>query len=143
MAVLPKRYANIAKCEVLRAFRLNEQSIESIGFRVPRKRPEYFQDDIFTNTLDWETPGVDAVSWIGGAAAKPNYIDLCPQGMTPLSQAPPEPIRRRTFEIQTEDNADNTKDTIKAMLGRVDDDDGDNGSPDPKEDGSESDWDSE
>ncbi|KAJ1906449.1 hypothetical protein LPJ81_001350 [Coemansia sp. IMI 209127] len=143
MAVLPKRYANIAKCEVLRAFRLNTQSIESIGFRVPRKRPEYFQDDIFASTLDWETPAVDAVSWIGGAAAEPNYIDLCPQGMTPLSQAPPEPIRRRTFEIQPEDNVDSTKDTIKAMLDRVDDDDGDKGSPNSKEGGSESDWDSE
>ncbi|KAJ2515295.1 hypothetical protein H4217_005255 [Coemansia sp. RSA 1939] len=144
MAVLPKRYANIAKCELLRAYRLNANSIESIGFRVPRKRPDYFQDDIYPCTLDWGTPAIDAALWIDGVAATPNRIDLCPQGMKPLSQAPSEPIPTRTPNMQSEVKEDNTKDTIKAMLGRVDisdNDDGDNS--DTRNDGSDSDWGSE
>ncbi|KAJ1662178.1 hypothetical protein IW140_006116 [Coemansia sp. RSA 1813] len=144
MAMLPKRYANIAKCELLRGYRLNAHSIESVGFRVPRKRPEYFQDDIFPSTIDWETPALDTASWIGGTVAEPAYIDLCPQGMTPLSQAPPEPVRRRAFETQPEEGEDNTKDAIKAMLGRVDSTDDENADAmNSKEGESGSDWDSE
>ncbi|KAJ2552865.1 hypothetical protein EV175_003150 [Coemansia sp. RSA 1933] len=143
MAALPKRHANISKCELLRAYRLNGQSIESIGFRVPRKRPEYFQDDIFPFTLDWETPAIDAALWMSGSPAEPIRISLCPQGMTPLSQAPPEPIRKPKFEIQPKEKEDSTKDTIKAMLDRVDSDgDDDNSNPSPKAAGSDSDWDS-
>ncbi|KAJ1995454.1 hypothetical protein GGI25_002431 [Coemansia spiralis] len=121
IAVLPKKYADVEQSELLRAYRLNAQSIESVGFQVPRKRPEYFQDDIFPATLDSEIPSVDAMAWIGGAVAEPKYVDLCPQGMIPLSQAPPEAIRKRNFEIEPEYQEDNTKNAISAMLSRVDD----------------------
>ncbi|ORX66266.1 DUF1900-domain-containing protein [Linderina pennispora] len=113
LAVLPKRHADVAKRELLRTYRLNAQTIESMGFKVPRKRPEFFQDDIFPPTVDRETPSIDAASWVDGTKAEPQYIDLCPSGMVPLSQAPPE--------IQEEEE-DNTKDAISAMLSRVDSD---------------------
>ncbi|KAI8323961.1 DUF1900-domain-containing protein, partial [Martensiomyces pterosporus] len=116
LAVLPKKHADAAKCELIRAYRLNTQSIESMGFRVPRKRPEYFQDEIFPDTLDCETPSVDAIAWVGGAAATPQYIGLCPPGMTPLSDAPPEVIRKPKLVFEMQQEVDNTKDAINAML---------------------------
>ncbi|KAJ1955315.1 hypothetical protein EC988_001949 [Linderina pennispora] len=137
LAVLPKRHADVAKRELLRAYRLNAQTIESMGFKVPRKRPEFFQDDIFPPTVDRETPSIDAASWVDGTKAEPQYIDLCPSGMVPLSQAPPEVIRRPnlSFKIQEEEE-DNTKDAISAMLNRVGDSD-----ESENEDESDSDWD--
>ncbi|KAJ2809845.1 hypothetical protein GGI24_007136, partial [Coemansia furcata] len=56
MAALSKVHADVVKCELLRAWRLCSHSVESIGFRVPRKRPEFFQDDIYPDTIDWATP---------------------------------------------------------------------------------------
>ncbi|KAJ2749610.1 hypothetical protein GGI19_005569, partial [Coemansia pectinata] len=136
MAALPKVHANVAKCELLRAWRLCSQTVESIGFRVPRKRPEFFQDDIFPDTIDCATPCIDAAAWIGGVAAVPRYIQLCPQGMTRLSEAPPEIVHRRVFAANEIEQADNTSTAIDAMLSRVDDDGSDAHAND-----SGSDWD--
>ncbi|KAJ1846530.1 hypothetical protein LPJ73_004506, partial [Coemansia sp. RSA 2703] len=119
LAMIPKKYVDVSHCEIDLFYRLNTQSVEPIGFRVPRKRPEYFQDDIFIVTCDTETPSVDPVAWIGGARAMPSMVSLCPPGMTPLSQAPPETIKRHTFEVKVEKPVDNTKDAINAMLSRV------------------------
>ncbi|KAJ2787415.1 hypothetical protein GGI15_000717 [Coemansia interrupta] len=147
LAMVPKKYADISHCEIGLFYRLNAQSVEPIGFRVPRKRPEYFQDDIFIDTYDTETPSVDPAAWIDGARAKPLMESLCPPGMTPLSQAPPEAIRRRTFEAKVEKPVDNTKDAINAMLRRVESSDDDasnsrNGSgANDVESSSGSDWD--
>ncbi|KAJ2277759.1 hypothetical protein GGH14_003177 [Coemansia sp. RSA 370] len=137
MAALPKVYSDVAQCEVLRAYRLSSQSLESVGFRVPRKRPEFFQDAIFPDTVDTETPAVDTLAWLGGAAALPLLINLCPPDMKPLSEAPPVPVRQRTFAVETEQTANNTKDAISAMLSRVDEPDEEQ-APSPD---SESDWD--
>ncbi|KAJ2848853.1 hypothetical protein IWW36_003041, partial [Coemansia brasiliensis] len=119
LATLPKKYADVSHCELVRAYRLTTQALESIGFRVPRKRPEYFQDDIFPDTADTETPAVDTLAWLDGASAAPRLINLCPPYMKPLSEAPPEPARRRQFTIKAEEKPDNTKDAISAMLSRV------------------------
>ncbi|KAJ2740431.1 hypothetical protein GGI20_005810, partial [Coemansia sp. BCRC 34301] len=125
MAALPKAYANVAKCELLRFWRLCPHSVESVGFRVPRKRPEYFQDDIFPDTIDCTMPSVDAAAWISGLAATPRLIRLCPQGMIELSEAPPEIVHRRVFATKEAEQADNTNAAIEAMLSRVDGSDDD------------------
>lgn len=120
MAALPKKYVDVRRSELLLGYRLNAQAIEPIGFRVPRKRPEYFQDDIYPDTIDWETPSVDAMAWVSGTKASPKEIDLCPPDMTPLSDAPPEIVRRPIYTTQQEEKPDNTKQAIDSMLGRVD-----------------------
>ncbi|KAJ2384626.1 hypothetical protein H4S02_004727 [Coemansia sp. RSA 2611] len=123
MAALPKMYANVAQCEVLRAYRLSAQSLESIGFRVPRKRPEFFQNDIFPDTVDTEIPAIDTQAWLNGDPASPRLISLCPRDMKPLSEAPPEVVRKRVPAVKAEAETDNTKDTISAMLNRIDETD--------------------
>ncbi|KAJ2777434.1 hypothetical protein H4R18_005158 [Coemansia javaensis] len=139
LAALPKRYANVAQCELLRFYRLGAQALEPLGFRVPRKRPEFFQDDVFPDTVDTEAPSVDTQAWLDGAAPDPTYISLQPAGMTPLSEAPPEAVRKRIVAAEPEQRADNTKDAITAMLSRVEDSDGEpRAAGDPA---SGSDWD--
>ncbi|KAJ2719002.1 hypothetical protein GGI07_005473 [Coemansia sp. Benny D115] len=139
LAMVPKRHVNVAQTEVALAYRLNAQSIEPLGFKVPRKRPEYFQDDLFPPTLDVESPAVDAVAWVGGSKAQPNVLDLCPPGMLPLSQAPPEVVRRKTVDVAFVDEGPKStaKDTINAMLSRLDDSEDDGEGSDA---GSGSDW---
>ncbi|KAJ2707786.1 hypothetical protein H4R19_004870 [Coemansia spiralis] len=137
LAALPKQYANVAQCEVLRLYRLGAQALEPLAFRVPRKRPEYFQDDIFPDTVDTESPSVDALAWLGGAVPEPKFISLQPQGMVPLSAAPPEAVLRRAVDEVSEQPVDNTKSAISAMLDRVDDA-GAQGDDPPA---SDSDWD--
>ncbi|KAJ2334960.1 hypothetical protein GGI00_001607, partial [Coemansia sp. RSA 2681] len=139
MAALSKVYANVAKCELLRALRLCSHSVESVGFRVPRKRPEYFQDDIFPDTIDCATPSVDTAAWISGAAATPRLVQLCPQGMTRLSDAPPEVVHRRVFATKEAEQVDNTNAAIDAMLSRVDGSDDDESGAHTNDSGS--DWD--
>ncbi|KAJ1735341.1 hypothetical protein LPJ61_000589 [Coemansia biformis] len=139
MAALPKRYANVAQCELLRVYRLSAQALEPLGFRVPRKRPEYFQDDIFPDTADTETPSVDTLAWLGGAKPEPVLISLQPQGMTPLSAAPPEAARKRVASAEPKPLVDNTKVAISAMLSRVEG--SDDKAQNNDEPGSGSDWD--
>ncbi|KAJ2905086.1 Coronin-7, partial [Coemansia aciculifera] len=132
-------YANVAKCELFRAWRLCSQSVELVGFRVPRKRPEYFQDDIFPDTVDYAMPSVDAAAWIAGAAATPRLVCMCPAGMTRLSEAPPEIIHRRVIGAVKAEQTDNTNAAIDAMLSRVDGSDDD--MPGANANDSGSDWD--
>ncbi|KAJ2077249.1 hypothetical protein H4R24_005241 [Coemansia sp. RSA 988] len=120
MDSLPKRDADISQCELLRVYRLNSQSLGLVGFRVPRKRPTYFQDDIFPDTVDVNSPSVDTIDWLDGATPAPRLINLCPPDMTPLSEAPPEVVCKRTFAIASEEKNDNTKEAINVMLSRVD-----------------------
>ncbi|KAJ2795359.1 hypothetical protein H4R21_005138, partial [Coemansia helicoidea] len=139
LAALPKRYANVAQCEVLRLFRLSAQALEPLGFRVPRKRPEYFQDDMFPDTVDTESPSVDALAWLGGAEPEPELVSLQPPDMVPLSAAPPEAVVRRTVATAPEPPPDNTKDAIASMLGRAGG--ADAGAQDGDPQASDSDWD--
>ncbi|KAI7834639.1 hypothetical protein BX661DRAFT_149589 [Kickxella alabastrina] len=144
LAMVPKRYANISQCEIGRVYRLSSQTIESVGYRVPRKRPEYFQDDLFPDTWDSERSSVNPVAWVKGTKATPVLIGLCPPGMQPLSQAPPEAIRRSTFAVEAEQPVDNSKDAISAMLSRVeysDEESGSRATGSNSADDSASDWD--
>ena len=45
-------------------------------------QPEFFQDEIFTDTLDTETSSLKAGDWLAGEDAKSRYLSLKPDGMT-------------------------------------------------------------
>ncbi|KAF7728011.1 hypothetical protein EC973_006776 [Apophysomyces ossiformis] len=99
---LPKRMCNVREIEIDKFYRLTPTTIEVVGVRVPRARPEYFQDDIFIDTLDIEHSAQDAASWFEGINKALDRLTLQPQGMTPLSCAPPPPQQataRAKFEM--------------------------------------------
>jgi coronin-7 len=74
--------------EVVRAWRLST-GVEFISFKVPRQKPEYFQDDLYP--LVWDAMPVDtAETWHSSASdlsEKLSRLSLCPTDMTPLSNA--------------------------------------------------------
>ncbi|WVQ77976.1 hypothetical protein IAT38_000057 [Cryptococcus sp. DSM 104549] len=85
---LPKRLVDLKKVEVAKALRLTAKTLEEVSFTIPRNKPEFFQDDIYLPTVDVETPASTASEWLAGHDASPKLLDLRPQDMKPLSQAP-------------------------------------------------------
>ncbi|KAL1915846.1 uncharacterized protein VTP21DRAFT_6234 [Calcarisporiella thermophila] len=88
MVLLPKRCCDVRKVELAKLFRLTKNRVEVVGMHVPRQRAEYFQDDLYPPTLDVEHPTLSAEAWSAGEKAERRKIDLRPEDMTPLSQAP-------------------------------------------------------
>ncbi|KAI8869946.1 DUF1900-domain-containing protein [Ramicandelaber brevisporus] len=92
VAFLPKKYADVRKVELLRGYRLgNNSKIETIGFKVPRKRMDLFQDDIYVPTRNIEKPVWTAAEWTqlnSNTTATFELIDLRPNDMELLSSAP-------------------------------------------------------
>ena len=88
VAFVPKPMLDIANVEVAKCWRLTQSSIEPVSFTVPRNRKEYFQDDLYPPTRDYER--ISSATTLVDAQPPPPSIDLCPVGMTPVSQAPAE-----------------------------------------------------
>ncbi|CEG71439.1 Putative Coronin [Rhizopus microsporus] len=88
-AFLPKSVCNVKEIEIGKFYRLTPTTIEVMGVRVPRARPEYFQDDIFIPTLDVEHYAQEASDWFNGTNNELNTISLKPEDMELLSTAPP------------------------------------------------------
>merc|ERR1712072_189138 len=88
MAALPKTTVDVRAVELRRFVKLTADGrVVGLRFRVPRNRPEFFQDDIFPPTRVLE-PSQTADEWLRGGDAEPQLQDLCPSDMTPLSEAP-------------------------------------------------------
>ncbi|KAF9580394.1 Coronin-7 [Lunasporangiospora selenospora] len=87
VAYLPKRYCNVKEIELAKMYRLTYNSVEVIGVSVPRNKKEYFQDELFPDTVDVETPSLEASEFFAGqnVLARLKKISLCPPDMEPLS----------------------------------------------------------
>ncbi|ORY22755.1 putative actin cross-linking [Naematelia encephala] len=88
VAWLPKRLVDVRKVEVMKALRLTARAIEEVSFTIPRNKPAFFQDDIYLPTVDIESYPITTGEWLRGDDALPRYIDLKPDDMTLLSEAP-------------------------------------------------------
>ncbi|KAJ8656435.1 hypothetical protein O0I10_007758 [Lichtheimia ornata] len=129
-AFLPKRLCKVDQVEIARFFRLTPTSIERHGIRVPRARPEFFQDDIFIDTADVEHPSQNASSWFDGVDTPLSKISLKPDQMTALSDAPPPQHAhannhaKQLMDITTtHEHRENAMDAMFASAKNVDDDD--------------------
>ncbi|KAF9999841.1 Coronin-7, partial [Modicella reniformis] len=88
VAYLPKRYCNLREVELAKMYRLAQNSVEVIRVSVPRNKKEFFQDELFPDTVDVETPTMEAGEFfagVGAAEKRPKKISLCPPDMEPLS----------------------------------------------------------
>ncbi|CAG8472219.1 6020_t:CDS:2 [Acaulospora colombiana] len=74
MSFMPKRGVNVNECEIARAYKVSNNSVEPISFVVPRKS-EAFQADLFPPTLS-DVPALTADEFFGGKNANPNTISL-------------------------------------------------------------------
>ncbi|GBO26041.1 Coronin-7, partial [Araneus ventricosus] len=89
ISFLPKFVCNVQEVEFARAVRLTSSTIEPMSFHVPRLRSEYFQDDLFPPTRkNWE-PSMTSSEWFSGINKPVEILDMKPNEMIPLSEAPP------------------------------------------------------
>lgn len=84
VAFFPKRMVDVRKVEIGRALRLTTKTMEVVSFCIPRNKPDFFQDDIYVETLDIETPTTSQQDWITSdkSANEGRYLSLKPEGMT-------------------------------------------------------------
>jgi len=87
----PKTSLNVKAVEIAKAYRLAEEDIRELTFVTPRKRKEFFQDDIYPATRQ-TTPLYTAQEFFNGEQREPSRVDLQPAGMSKLSEAPPEDL---------------------------------------------------
>lgn len=95
--ILPKRAADVRKVELQRALKLTKDAILPITYSVPRKRLEFFQDDLFPPSRV-DRPEYSAAQFFSGEFPKgkePTLESLQPKDMTKLSEAPEEELTER------------------------------------------------
>ncbi|CAO3573663.1 unnamed protein product [Mortierella alpina] len=88
VAYLPKRCCDVRAIELAKMYRLTYNSVEVIRVSVPRNKQEFFQDDLFPDTIDVETASMEADEFFSGATTDRalKKISLCPWDMTSLSR---------------------------------------------------------
>lgn len=94
IAMQEKSMCDVTNVEVAKVVRLTQNALLPITFRVPRKRKEFFQDDIFPPTRATESL-MEGSEWFDGKNVKPRYVALQPEGMDKLSNAPEEEMTER------------------------------------------------
>lgn len=105
IAFLPKTSVDVRNVEIARAYKLSLDKIIPISFTVPRVKKEYFQDDIYPDTISDE-PTFTADEWFDGSVKKPLLKSLQPSDMKKLSEAPKQDNVRRRVVVDTSDEFD-------------------------------------
>ncbi|XP_069762357.1 coronin-7-like [Narcine bancroftii] len=128
LCFLPKTECNVREVEIARALCLGHSSLECVIFKVPRVKKEYFQDDIFPDTIVWWRPALSASTWLSGANGQHQKMSLKPEDMTPVSAAPKEvPVRKyqpSSFYLEEKTDEEKKEELLNAMvskLGNLDD----------------------
>ena len=90
--LLPKLSVDVHKVEITRALKLTKDAILPISYTVPRKRTEFFQDDLFPDTRQ-AGPELSAAEFVAGKYDQERgkewtLVSMRPQGMEKLSEAP-------------------------------------------------------
>jgi len=96
----PKTMMDVKKVELGRALKMGkDDSIITVPFTVPRKRQEYFQDDLFMPTRSPQAT-MTAEEFFAGEKKEILYVSLLPHGMTELSKAPAEELTEMQKKYQ-------------------------------------------
>ncbi|SCV74346.1 BQ2448_6778 [Microbotryum intermedium] len=114
-AFMPKRMNDVKLVEVVRALRLTASTVEVVTFTILRSKVEYFQNDIFISTRDVETPSLSAQDWMQGRDEPLKRLDLRPEGMKLLSEAPPPAAKVSTRSMIMKDGMTESQKTDAYM----------------------------
>lgn len=97
-----KQMCDVMDVEICRMLRLSEDTVKPVSFCVPRRRKQFFQDDVFPATRAHAFLYTSA-EWFGGVERRTAARqDLCPPSVQRLSDAPPEQAtvhERRRIEL--------------------------------------------
>ncbi|XP_071976275.1 coronin-7-like isoform X1 [Engystomops pustulosus] len=113
----------VSDVEILRAIRLCNNSAEPVAFRVPRVKKEFFQDDVFPpSRVTWEA-ALTAEEWLSGKDKQQRSINLCPEGMIPVSQAPKEAPTKKyvpsSVYLQEKTDEQKKEELLNAMVAKL------------------------
>lgn len=118
-AFLPKRTGvNVKAVQIAKSYKLVEDKVIPMTWTVPRKRLQFFQDDLFLDVWDGK-PICTSTEWWDGQhpnGQEPNLISLKPNGMDNLSSAPEEELTVREQRYLANLNKDNGP-KVKGALG--------------------------
>eukprot|EP00743_Colponemidia_sp_Colp-15_P000184 GILK01000213.1.p1 GENE.GILK01000213.1~~GILK01000213.1.p1 ORF type:complete len:460 (-),score=64.16 GILK01000213.1:141-1478(-) len=119
VCVLPKRSVDVSKCEVVRALKISNTTVEQISFRVPRKS-EAFQEDIFPDCPGAE-PALSAEQWFAGENKNPILVSLKPGAEQSSTHSPVArvPIRSPVATAQLVADLQEAKATIEKQAARI------------------------
>lgn len=127
-AFLRKTECNVRDVEIAVGLMLTKTAIEPVAFKVPRVKKEFFQDDLYSDTVVWWEPALTASAWLSGSNGQHKKISLKPKDMTPVSEAPKEaPVRKYLpSSVYLEEKTDEQKkeellSAMVAKLGNMDD----------------------
>jgi coronin-7 len=87
---LPKTNCEVKQVEIAVGWRITPTAVEQVSFCVPRRRIEFFQDDIFPDTRDTGAFVAEANQWCVDYSVEMDVelVSLCPLLMTSLKDAP-------------------------------------------------------
>lgn len=74
ISFIPKKRVDIGSCEIMRAVKLTNTTIDLISFKVPR-RSDAFQDDIYPDCVSGE-PALSASEWLSGENKEPKRAPI-------------------------------------------------------------------
>lgn len=97
MVFLSKFAVNVRRAEILRALKLTKDSVQPVSHTIPRKRVQFFQDDLYPPTRA-NVPLFTIDEYFTDSiknGKKPELVSLQPMNMIPLSSAPPEEMTDR------------------------------------------------
>ncbi len=119
-AFFPKTVCDVKKVEIARCLKLTKDSVVPVSFTVPRKRMEFFQDDIFVATRApeaWYTSD----EWFSAAQKEQTFVTMQPAGMIELSKAPKEELTeaQKKYQNNLEAMAKAKEQQIKGATGHT------------------------
>ena len=76
-----KTSCDVMKIEIAKFYKLTQDAVHLIVFSVPRVRKEYFQDDLYPESLDLTKPVLSTDQFLQKWEYEPSYKDLCPEGV--------------------------------------------------------------
>eukprot|EP00808_Paulinella_micropora_P017191 g5544.t1 len=93
LCFLPKTQCDVREIEILKGFRLSTDAVYPMSWTVPRKRKEFFQDDLFQDTMKLPVQTIE--EFAQAQPAEPLFFSLKPHDMVNLSEAPEEELTER------------------------------------------------
>lgn len=78
---MPKTLCDVTKVEIVVGVRLTSNTVEQFTFKVPRTRLNYFQDDIYPDTLCIEESALTTGQWLEGENGQQRTLNLKPPNM--------------------------------------------------------------
>jgi coronin-7 len=95
IAFVPKWEVDVRKVEIDFMYKLSREELSHVSWTVPRKRREYFQEDLYPDTLDLRNQLMSPDDWFDKKVVKfadVPRLSLKPADIQKLCDAPPEEL---------------------------------------------------